>query len=277
MEAEKIRLDQFILNGGGANGESYVSREDPGLLLKLYFPGKEKQAYNELLRSQKVFDAGIPVPEPGHFVVTEDNRYGILFRRIQDKVSISRAVGDNPDKVHEYAVHFASLCRQLHSIKVDTTAFDSVKNHYLDILTVSTLFTESQKEKIARFIKDAPDSDTAIHGDLQFGNVIISGEKDYFIDLGDFCYGHPYFDLGMVLLTCKLSNEEFTKDVFHMDNETAGRFWEAFVPEYFGKDVSVEEIEAELLPYAALKTIIIERDCGFPKPEFRAILEKTIL
>ncbi|MBR3285751.1 MAG: phosphotransferase [Bacteroidales bacterium] len=277
MEVQKIDIERFILNGGGANGESYTSREDPGMMLKLYFPGMERQALNELQRSHMVFDAGIPVPEPGQYVVTEDGRYGILFKRIPDKVSIARAVGDNPQRVTEYAVRFADMCKQLHATKVDTSTFCSVKEHYLEILKDSVLFTPEQKKKIEDFIREAPESDTAIHGDLQFGNAIISGEESYFIDLGDFCYGHPFFDLGMVLLTCKLGKEEFTKDVFHMDAETSGRFWEAFAAEYFGKDVPLEEIEAEILPYSALKTIIIERDCGFPKPEFRELLEKTIL
>lgn len=39
MEAKKINLSDFVLFGGGANGESYNHKEDPSLMLKLYFPG----------------------------------------------------------------------------------------------------------------------------------------------------------------------------------------------------------------------------------------------
>ena len=36
-------------------------------------------------------------------------------------------------------------------------------------------------------------------------------------------------------------------------------------------------IEEELLPYAGLKTLIIERDTGVSKPEFRSVLVKTVI
>lgn len=277
MDAIQISMNDYILCGGGANGESYLKMDDPSVLLKLYFPGKVKQPLDELLLSRKVFKAGIPVPEPGKYVVTEDGRYGILFRRIHGKVSYARAVGDNPEKVHYYAAEFAQMCRKLHSTRVDTSDFENVKDRYLGILSKSVFYNQDQKDRIAAFIQSVPDADTAIHGDLQFGNAIFTDRDRYFIDLGDFCYGHPFFDLGMVLLTCKLGSETFTKDVFHMDNTTAGLFWEAFAAEYFGPDVPLREIEEELLPFAGLKTLMIERDLGISKPEFRSVLEKTVI
>ena len=277
MEAVRINLEDFVLSGGGANGESWYGREDPSVLLKLYFPGKEKQARNELALSRKAFRAGIPVPEPGRLVVTPDGRYGVLFRRIEGKVSIASAVGDNPSGTSAYAARFAAMCKRLHATSLDVNEFKNVKDHYLNLLKNSRLFAQEQKGRIEEFIRSAPDADTAVHGDLQFGNAIMSGDRDYFIDLGDFCYGHPYFDLGMVYLTCKLNGEDFIKEAFHMDKGTAVLFWEAFAREYFGSAVPLEEIEAEILPYAGLKTLIIERDTGRPMPEFRAALEKTIL
>ena len=276
MEAVRITLNDYVLSGGGANGESYFHRNDPDVLLKLYFPGKVRQPLDEMTLARKVYDAGIPTPEPGDYVVTEDGRYGIRFRRIPDKVSYARAVGDHPEKVEEYAVDFAGMCRKLHATPVDTDQFDSVKERYLRLLEENPFFTGLEKDKIARFIADAPDTDTAIHGDLQFGNALIAGQKRYFIDLGDFAYGYPYFDLGMTLLCCKLSGEAFTREVFHMDNATASRFWDAFAPAYFGPDRPLRDIEEEILPYAGLKTLIIERDARCPRQEFRAILEKTV-
>ena len=40
MEAIKISLNDYVLSGGGANGESYDHKTDPSVMLKLYFPGK---------------------------------------------------------------------------------------------------------------------------------------------------------------------------------------------------------------------------------------------
>lgn len=276
MDAIKINLDDYVLSGGGFNGESYDHKSDPSVMLKLYFPGKIQQPLDEMLLSRKVYDLGIPTPEPGEYVVTEDGRYGIRFHRILGKKSYSRATGDHPERAPQYAEEFALMCRALHATHVDTSQFESVKDRYLRLLEENPFFTSAEKDHIGKFIDDAPDTDTAIHGDLQFSNAIFVGDQRYFIDLGDFCYGYSLFDVGMVYLCSNLSSEDFIRETFHMDKATARRFWTYFAPAYFGKDRPLSDIEEEIRPYAGLKTLIIERDSKTPMPEFRAAL-KSIL
>ena len=276
MEARHISLNDFVLSGGGFNGESYDHKGNPDLMLKLYFPGKIQQPFDEMLMARKVYNLGIPTPEPGEYVVTEDGRYGILFHRIPGKKSYSRACGDNPAEVALYASEFAQMCLQLHSTHVDTTQFENVKDRYYRLLEENPFFSPSEKDKLGRFIADTPDEDTAIHGDLQFSNAIFVGNHRYFIDLGDFCYGYNRFDLGMVFLCCRLSAEDFIKETFHMPKPLAGKFWECFATAYFGSDRPLKDIEEEIMPYAGLKTLIVERDVKMPMPEFREAL-KSIL
>ena len=276
MQAIPITLKDYELAGGGFNGESYNHRQDKDVMLKLYFPGKIQQPLDEMNLARKVYDMGIPTPEPGDYVVTEDGRYGIRFRRIPGKVSYSRATGDNPENVARYAAEFALMCRQLHSTHVDVTQFENVKDRYLRLLGQNPFFTPSQKDRLERFILDTPDEDTAIHGDLQYSNAIFVGDQRYFIDLGDFCYGNHLFDVGMVYLCCYLSSEEFIRETFHMPKEVAKRFWDNFVPVYFGPDMPLKAAEELVMPYAGLKTLIIERDSGQPMPEFRAALASVL-
>lgn len=276
MEATLISLDDYILTGGGANGESYDHKTNPTIMLKLYFPGKTQQALDEVKQARKVYDLGIPTPEPGELVVTDDSRYGILFHRIPGKVSYSRATGDHPEKLQQYAEEFAEMCLQLHSTHVDTTQFENIKDRYHRLLAENPFFTADEKTKLGRFIDSVPDTDTAIHGDLQFSNVVFVGDQRYFIDLGDFCYGNPLFDLGMVYLSTNLSDEDFIQETFHMKKSTAIQFWQAFAPAYFGNDRSLKEIEAKIRPFAGLKTLIVERDTQCPMPVFRAELEEIL-
>ena len=269
MNAIPISLSDYVLSGGGANGESYNHKADPSVMLKLYFPGKIRQPLDEMQLARKVYDLGIPTPEPGEYVVTEDGRYGIRFRRIVGKKSYARAVGDEPQRVGEYAAEFAQMCLQLHAVHVDTTQFENVKDRYYRLLEENPFFSVAEKDKLGRFIADAPDSDGAIHGDLQFGNAIFAGDKRYFIDLGDFCYGYNLFDIGMVYLCCCLSGEDFIREAFHMPKSVSCQFWAAFAPVYFGPDRPLRDIDEEVGPYAGLKTLIIERDTKCPMPEFR--------
>jgi uncharacterized protein (TIGR02172 family) len=276
MEAIKISLDDYVLSGGGFNGESYDHKTDPSIMLKLYFPGKIQQPLDEMILARKVYELGIPTPEPGEYVVTEDGRYGIRFHRIVGKMSYSRAAGDHPENVQQYAEEFAQMCLQLHSTHVDITKFENIKDRYFRLLTENQFFTSEEKEKIRKFIAEVPETDTAIHGDLQFSNAIFVGEHRYFIDLGDFCYGHPNFDVGMMYLCCILDGESYLQEFFHMSKATAVRFWEAFATAYFGKGRSLEDIAEEIMPFAGLKTIIIERDTGKPMPQFRKALKKIL-
>lgn len=276
MDAKRISLNDYELSGGGANGESYNHKTDPDIMLKLYFPGKIQQPLDEMVLARKVYEMGIPTPEPGDYVVTEDGRYGIRFRRIRNKKSFSRATGDCPELVGKYAYEFAEMCVKLHSVHVDTKQFQCVKDRYYRMLVENPFFSTSQKDRIAKFIADAPDTDTAIHGDLQYSNAIFAGTEKYFIDLGDFCYGYNLFDVGMVYLCCCLSGESFILETFHMHKPLAIKFWQNFAPAYFGHDRPLSDIEEEIRPYAGLKTLIVERDTKCPMPEFRAALSSLL-
>ena len=276
MQAIRISLDDYVLSGGGANGESYDYKTDPSVMLKLYFPGKMQQPLDEMNLARKVYDMGIPTPEPGEYVVTEDGRYGIRFKRILGKKSYSRATGDEPQKVASFADEFAQMCLKLHATHVDTSQFENVKERYYRLLEGNPFFTKAEKDKLTRFIADTPDEDTAIHGDLQFSNAIFVGSHRYFIDLGDFCWGNHFFDVGMVYLCCCLSDEAFIQETFHMPTSLSVRFWECFAPAYFGTGIPIKEIETVIRPFAGLKTLIVERDTQRPMPEFREALKPIL-
>ncbi len=275
-KAKLISLSDYVLSGGGANGESFDCISDPSVMLKLYFPGKIQQPLDEMHLAQKVYDMGIPTPEPGEYVVTEDGRYGIRFHRIVGKKSYSRATADEPERVAEFAADFARMCLDLHKVKVDITQFENVKARYFRLLEENPFFTKTEKDALGKFISDVPDEYTAVHGDLQFSNAIFVGDKRYFIDLGDFCYGNHLFDVAMVYLCTCLSKEDFIVETFHMPKSLSIRFWQEFVPAYFGADRSLKDVEEEIMPFAGLKTLIVERDTRCPMPEFRAALKGII-
>ena len=281
MDPILIDLNDYVRTGEGANGASYNHKTDKDIMMKMYFRNYDA-AKLELELAQKVYAAGIPTPEPGD-LITDGTSIGIRFRRIDGKKSYSRACGDDPEHTEEYAREFAQMCKKLHATHVDTSQFENVKDRLYKMLAENPFFTDEEKTKLHAFIAAQPDTDTAIHGDLQFSNGIFvdgangEGRKKYFIDLGDFCYGYPMFDLGMVYLCCCLNDESWTMEQYHMSNATARRFWEAFAREYWGPDADLDEVEQAILPYAGLKVLIIERDTHFKLPEFHAVLEKTIL
>lgn len=276
MEAIKINLEDYEYSGEGANGASYFHKTNPGIMMKLYNASAPVEIIeSELEFARKVYETGIPTPKPGDYVTDGNGRFGIRFERILGKKSFSRATGDDPSKVEEYAREFARMCLKLHSTHLPKGKFNDIKEVDLKLLEENPYFTPEEKVKVADFIRNAPDADTAIHGDLQFSNAIMAESGEYFIDLGDFACGHPYFDLGMVLLCCRYDSPEFVREVFHMEPETASQFFYYFAKEYFGEDCDPDEIDKTLRPYAGLKVLIIERNAGFHFPEFHKLLDSV--
>ena len=261
MTPIKINLNDYVRTGEGANGASFNHKTDPSIMMKLYFRNYEAAAL-ELELAKKVYALGIPTPEPGD-LVTDGERVGIRFRRLIGKRSYSRACGDEPERAEEYGAEFARLSKKLHSVHVDITQFESCKQRYYKMLADNPDFTPEQKQKIHDYIAAVPDTDTALHGDLH-------------IDLGDFCYGNPMFDVGMVYLCACLNDESWTMEVNHMSNATAARFWDGFAKEYFGPDADMDEVMKQVKIFAGLKTLMVERDTHCPMPQFRAMLEGTI-
>ena len=277
MEAIKIDLNDYVQSGEGANGQSFNHKHDSSVMLKLYNKNAPYEiTESELCKAEKVYKTGIPTPRPGEFVTDGNGRYGIRFERIVGKKSFARAISDNPEDVESYARSFACMCRQLHETHIDTAEFPSIKDVDIRLLEQNPYFTEEEKAKVKAFIESVPDCDTAIHGDLQYGNAIMVDDKRYFIDLGDFAYGHPYFDLGMVLLTTLYEDEGFLKEAFHLTPDVAAKFWHYFVKGYGGDDADEKAIEKSLLPYAGLKVLIIERDSKMFFPDYHKLLMENI-
>lgn len=273
MTPIRIDINDYFHSGEGSNGESYYHKADPAVMMKLYFASAPYEIIeNELVLAQKVYDLGLPTPKPGDFITDGNGRYGIRFQRIVGKKSFARAIGEEPHRVETYARDFAQMCLKLHSTHVGKTQFPNMKEVNLEMLENNPYFNDDERKWVKDFMATIPDTDTALHGDLHFGNAIMANDGNYFIDLGDFAYGHPYFDLGQVLLTCCYDDEDFVCENFHMALATANEFWKYFVKEYFGENANLEEVTAMIRPYSGLKTLLIERNAGVHMPQFHVLL-----
>ena len=259
----------------------YFSKKDPDLMVKMYNAGYDISAIvTEVEVAHKVYSIGVPSPKPG-VLVTDGTRLGIRFWRVPGKVSFARAIADHPERCGELAVEFAQMCRELHSTHCEAGLFPDAKEQYLHLLECDNAFDAAQKERIAAFIKAVPDSDTALHGDLHFGNAVLdaSGNK-FWIDLGYFSTGCPMFDLGMTYIVTHHASDEFVFENYHFHNDVALTFWEHFLPAYIGTaDPAVLAAkEQEIKAFAALKSLLIEFNCdGILFDWFKQFFLDTIL
>lgn len=266
---KRIDLNDWNESGRGGRGTSFFHKEDPDIMLKfdnlLTDPSSMEQ---ELEAASVAYSLGVCTPEPGE-VVTDGERYGLIFRRIPEKVSYARALADNPERLEELAKEFAGQTRALHAIKADTARMRNIKDIYRHLISRNTLHGTAIIPRALELLDSLPEGGTCVHGDLHFGNIILSKDRSYFIDMGNFSYGCPLFDHAMLKSICQLAtiNPAVFREMFHFEPELADRFWTLFTKEYFGQDVNVRNIDGMVKPYAVLRKLTMEVESGLPLPE----------
>ena len=277
MEKTIIDLKDYELSGGGKLGESYIKKDNPDVLLKLYSTQLEKMGLDEHERARKVYNMGLPCPEPGEVVRTTDGRVGIQFKRIHGKLSYARALSIHPELLDQYAVEFAELCKKLHSTTPPPGLFPKAKDQYVQYIKENPYITEEERSGLIRYIGTLPDADTALHGDLHIGNVIFDekGHK-YLIDLSEFCTGSPLFDLGIIYMQCCTVPEEMEMELYHITKKTSIAFWNSFAKAYFGPDADIEAIQNQLIKYAMLRILCVEKMMGEPVADIRPFVHAML-
>lgn len=274
---KQIDINDWVLSGGGGAGISFFHKTDPSLILKIENRGASAEELEQSLETARiVYSLGIPTPEPGE-VVTDGSRFGQIFRRIQGKVSYARLTGENPEMIPALAHEFTMAVKLLHSTIGAGSGLRSIKEIYGDMIKANPFRSQELKDKALRLMDSLPDGQTCIHGDLHFGNLIKAGDKKYFIDISSFGYGHPYFDLAMMVALDRLADQDpgFYSEMYHCTVEQGRRFWHCFISEYFGEGWTAAKVAETLAPYLVVRMFTMESEAGrkLPDPAFQFALD----
>lgn len=278
MDFEPVIIDMnnYVESGEGFCSVSYNHRNGK-TMIKLYNDFVDRSVpEDELHESQAVLDMGFTTPSPIR-MITDGKRYGNEFERITNKRSFARAISQEPDKVEYYAVEFAKMCKQLHSTPCDKDIFPSAADYARKNIRENTYFTDERKAKMLAFIDRLPEKDTCVHGDLHIGNVITDGKKDYWIDLAEFSYGNPLFDLGMFYIVCNANPDDVTMKLYHINNATMAEVWKYFVREYYGAVTyeEIEDINRRLKTFAIIRMAFFINQTKQVFPAIRQFIEEN--
>lgn len=251
-EPELIDMADYEESGDGFTAISYNHR-DGERMIKLYagfIP--EAVPRRELKVANSVADLGLPTPAALR-MVTDGTRIGVEFVRVKNKKSYARLISQEPENLEMYSREFARFCRTLNETKCDISVFKPARMRFQAAIANVDGYTEEQKKKMFAFIDSIPVKDTCVHGDMHIGNVLVADGKKYWIDLSDFGYDDPRFDLGMFYMTSYCIHDDALSDkLFHINAEQQCRVWDYFSDEYFGHRYTKEEIREMIMPFAAL-------------------------
>jgi len=270
-----IDINDYEESGDGFTAISY-NHKGGTKMIKLYAENISRDfAVNELYTSRNIDKLGLRIPRAIR-LVTDGKRIGVEFERVIGKRSFARAISQEPEKLSWYAVRFAQLCKALHGKSCDVTKFPSIKETILAAGYRSKDFSAEDQNAIVDFIKSTPEETTCVHGDMHIGNILTTGKEEFWIDLSDFGYGTPYYDLGTFYFVMCCCPDPLCHKLFHISSEQCHEVWKEFAKEYFGPGADLDEEEKKVRPYAALIALYFgERDHLFP--EMRALIEKEIL
>jgi len=250
-------------------GASFLSRaynsEDGDSMIKIYGQRVPKwMVAQEKAVARAVMVFGIPTPLVGSLYESEDSS-ALDFERIEGKRSFSRIIAEEPERLEEMSRRFARMCKQLHSTECDTAVFSDKSIYYRMAVDRCKEFSAEEKKKVLAFIDSVPQVTTCLHGDMQPSNVVTNGIDDLWIDLSDFGYGNPMFDMGMWYFLSLLNTEQRSQDLFHLGLADMKRIWDFFIDEYYGADTpeKKEEATARIEPFAALHMLYLGATYGF--------------
>ena len=253
-EIQRINLDDYIQTGEGGTALTYTHKD--GLsLAKLYNPGFEAdRAKAEFLTARAVFELGIPSPEPFR-LITDGLRSGAEYELIKNKRSYTRIISQEPERLEEISLKFARMAKELHAKQADTTRLQSYKQRIANFYHEKDMVPEDYKQRVLQFLDTVPDTPRCLHGDLHIGNIITDGQRDLWIDLGEFAYGVPEWDLALLWTMCHNMPGDRVEHIFHITHETMMAHWDIFFPAYLGTSdpQAIHEATQRLLPYYAAK------------------------
>ena len=255
---EPINLEDYVQSGEGGTALSY-SHNDGKTLAKLFMKGMGAEtAEREFLVNKIVYEMGIPTPKPLR-LVTDGTRFGAEYELIQNKRSFTRIISEEPEQLEPLSLSFAALAREIHRTPADTTRLPSMKELIRAQIVRYADLPEDVREKALQFLETVPETPTCLHGDLHIGNIITDGERTLWIDVGDFAYGVPEWDLGMLFYASNYMSEQRALSIFHLPMEVLRQHWGIFAQAYYGLSdpQQLKEKEQALLPYFAVKMLFI--------------------
>ena len=237
---KEISVDGCEVIGSGGYGKVY--RIDDETIVKIYHEGVKKEYIeSEKKTSMDAFKMGIPTAISFNMVKC-GSQYGVVYELFNAK-TMAQLVTADPSRLPELGTKMALKLKELHQIEVpENSGFQSRKQIFFDWLDtmLRPAITPEEYDKVRGFIESIPDRRTFLHGDYNSKNVMLQDDEILLIDIGDAAYGHPIFDVAMVMLAyivlpnSVIMSEEEKAHLLGFAPDLAPKMWGVMCGAYFG-------------------------------------------
>ncbi|WKY46222.1 phosphotransferase [Eubacteriaceae bacterium ES2] len=245
----------------GKGGFGAVYRLTDESILKTFFGQNTDDGLKEGLKSTRAaFVKGIPTAMPFETVMTPDG-VGVIYELIISD-SLSGYLHMNPEDFDRKAKQYAELALLLANTELDSPDVKNVRDKFIDILEpFRKIFPVEWIDAYNKAIDFVPDRHTAVHGDFHGRNIMLQDDELLLIDMDDFGYGHPIWELAGIynalpgFLSSNPSDEMFMQ-LIGLTKDEGMRLWNNFATYYFA-NLSEEEMASRLrlaAMYGAIRT-----------------------
>lgn len=225
---------QFIGKGGA--GAIYKYTDDS--ILKTFFDETNDDRIKDILRgSRGAFVKGLPTAIPFETVMTSEG-IGVIYELIVSD-SLAGYLNGNAEDFGEMAHKFADLAKLLAVTEVDTDTLPNVRTKFIGALDkFAGKIPQEWIDAYEKAVSLVPDSNTAVHGDFHARNIMLQDKELLLIDMDDFGYGHPIWELAGIynaypgFLNSNPGDERFMQ-LMGITTDEGKRLWDIFVADYF--------------------------------------------
>jgi uncharacterized protein (TIGR02172 family) len=184
--------------------------------------------------------------------------YSLVYEILRAK-SVKSLLEEDRSRLAEYIGIYAAYIRHMHMTTFQKGDFPDLKTEWVKKTEeLEGIYSEEEKKAVTDFLMKLPDRLCFVHGDINFGNLMIEDKKPVMIDMEDVKLGHPVYDLAFLYYTLKLLPPLLPADVYTrimgFPAKDAAQIWDCFADTYFaGRDR--DKAEAQIHPYGIVRLL----------------------
>lgn len=238
------------LVGQGRTADVFAWEEDR--VVKLFHTDFAEYAPREMLATQAVYDAGVPVPAVEGSVEVEGRR-GIVFERVEGR-SMLETIASRPWELVRMARLLAELHAEMHACQA--AGLPSRRQMLEDRIREAAALPPPVRDAVLEVLRGLPDSDAVCHGDFHPDNIIMSARGAVIIDWMDATRGDPLADVSRTWLLFRKASLPASVGTIQrwLASATRGWLWSVYLRRYRQlRPCSKQELVAWQLPTAAAR------------------------
>ena len=217
----------------GRGGVGVVYRIDDDTIIKVFREGTTiEEVRLEISMAKEAFVLGMPTAI-SFDIVRVGSQYGLVYELLNAD-TLSACIKREPERMEEFAVKYAHLFRQLHSIEVPQGGNipSAMVREESAIRHIGRYFDTASIDLLMEIVNAIPQGNRLLHCDLQTKNAMVQGDELMLIDMGEVGYGHPIIDLGHSYSAMMALVGDY-EQIIGLPEEYAKDVWQRMIGHYF--------------------------------------------